>query len=165
MPSWRCLCNNNWFLSRSCCLKACHSTLSVLPHSIYSEDRPPNVPSCWQEHCKSTECVIQMYLKVKECCLKSQHYWPVATTSWSALMLFLAMSELVFILRAMGNWRGQEVKWAKKDMLGSFCQYWLFHIGFRSGAVERKVWRETRKMKLIFSMKAWPYCSCWEFWN
>lgn len=102
--------------------------------------------------------------KGKGCC-RSQNLWPVATASWSTAVLPMSLSDPLFIPRATGSWRGQEVKWPKTAVLGSFCQYWLFHIGFCSGAVAGKVWRDTHKMKLIFSMKAWLCWSCWEFWD
>lgn len=60
-----------------------------------------------------------------KCCCASQHRWPVATGSWSTSMQPLSMRDPRFILRATGSWRGQEVKWPKTAMLGSFCQYWL----------------------------------------
>lgn len=131
------------------------------PNSTDREDNPPTMPCCWQEPWEPTECVIQRDLKgvlYKPTPLASSHSQLKHTYAVS-----VAERSSVYP-QGHRKLKRPKVKWPKTAMPG-FCQYWLFHVGFCSGAVDGKVCRDTHRMKLIFSMKAWLCWSCWEFWN
>lgn len=122
--------------------KSRHSPLSIVPSSTDSEDNPPTMPCCWQEPWEPAECVIQMDLKVKGL-LKEPT--PLASShSWSTPVLPLSL----ILCLSPGPQEAEEAKkWndLRQPCLDLFCQYWLFHIGFCSGAVAGKVWKTHTK--------------------
>lgn len=149
--------------SKDFSLKARHSPLSILPVPLTVRTTHLPCPAAGRSPENQLSVSFRGTWKRKGCCT-SQHLWPVATAEAHQCCL----CHWVILCLSSGPREAEEAKkWndLRQPCLDLFCQYWLFHIGFCSGAVAEKVWKDTHKTKLIFSMKAWLCWSCWELWN